>query len=706
MKRFLFLSVLLLGAPVARAQWVPTSDFTVASATAFAGDDYALYGVSGGRLYEIDPASNSWSLIPSSPIDIYTVAKVGYSIIVTTANYNDMYLSVNSGGTWTQCKIGSTNLLANWVVASGGTVYAGTVVEGVYVSTDSGSTWSASNSGLSDLDINCLFATGKTVLAGTTNGVFISSNSGTSWIGTAALPDRFISRVATDGTVIYAGNDEGVNGGLFYSLDNGGSWQRADAGLPNKNIHALATTSRGVFAGTDSGLYFSRDRGANWSEIKSGMEGAWIFAINQLGLFGDYIFVGTSGGAFVSTDNGNSWASSSIGASVGVSSVGDIIVNGKMLIAASGFGYSDPTSGVFQSSNGGQTWIGTSTGLPNNRAITSVAAEDSFLFAGSDSGVFVSTNQGLSWSPSDSGFYNFLPVTALATIGSNVFAVTGNFHVDYSVLRSTNNGVWWRDNGPPVVNDIIDFIASVGTKVYVGAEEPPTAPLYMSTDSGASWKSIGLPTAGYRACTAMGSKLFFAAFEVTGLAILSTSDDGVSWTTADTGLSMYQTAAIVSYGSALILGNGEGIFVSKDEGVHWAKANEGLFDSTVQTLAIQGSILFAGTLGGGIFKRSIPEMLGSLDVALPAKSETSIQSYPNPFTHSTTLEFTSPESGYATVTIVNQLGVEIARLFSGELGTGEHSFQWNVPDGIPAGMYECSVRMNGTLKEVPVVVQK
>jgi hypothetical protein len=49
--------------------------------------------------------------------------------------------------------------------------------------------------------------------------------------------------------------------------------------------------------------------------------------------------------------------------------------------------------------------------------------------------------------------------------------------------------------------------------------------------------------------------------------------------------------------------------------------------------------------------------------------------------------------------------MEIAHLFSGELGAGNHSFIWN-PAGAPDGMYECVVRMNGRAETLPIVLMR
>ena len=59
--------------------------------------------------------------------------------------------------------------------------------------------------------------------------------------------------------------------------------------------------------------------------------------------------------------------------------------------------------------------------------------------------------------------------------------------------------------------------------------------------------------------------------------------------------------------------------------------------------------------------------------------------------------------GYAEISIMNLLGMEVARIFSGELDVEGYSFTWN-PHGVPDGMYECVVRMNGRVEKLPMVL--
>jgi serine protease AprX len=93
--------------------------------------------------------------------------------------------------------------------------------------------------------------------------------------------------------------------------------------------------------------------------------------------------------------------------------------------------------------------------------------------------------------------------------------------------------------------------------------------------------------------------------------------------------------------------------------------------------------------------------LGVESATTPANS-ISLTSYPNPFSQSSTITFSCAESGVGEVTIVNLLGAEVERIFSGGLSAGQHSFEWDA-SGVPAGMYECVVRAGGEVQRIPIL---
>ncbi|MBN1291127.1 MAG: T9SS type A sorting domain-containing protein [Candidatus Latescibacteria bacterium] len=68
-----------------------------------------------------------------------------------------------------------------------------------------------------------------------------------------------------------------------------------------------------------------------------------------------------------------------------------------------------------------------------------------------------------------------------------------------------------------------------------------------------------------------------------------------------------------------------------------------------------------------------------------------IKTYPNPFNPSTTIEFTLPESGFATVTIYSLAGQNIRELAADFMPAGRHTLSWDGKDAnginVSSGIY-------------------
>ncbi len=153
----------------------------------------------------------------------------------------------------------------------------------------------------------------------------------------------------------------------------------------------------------------------------------------------------------------------------------------------------------------------------------------------------------------------------------------------------------------------------------------------------------------------------------------------------------------------LFVGGDSGVFFSTNNGDTWIDA--GLPNYNIQSIAVMGNYLFAGTYQYGIWRRSISEMIGAATVVPSQPSAQSIASYPNPCTSSSTITFSCAGSGVGEVTIYNLLGAEVARVYEGELSAGEHSFTWDASSAAP-GMYECVVRVNGNIQRTALDLLK
>jgi len=384
-----------------------------------------------------------------------------------------------------------------------------------------------------------------------------------------------------------------------------------------------------------------------------------------------------------------------------VAVLGNKIFAGNMSMAIEGDppNGTPPDSGLWISADTGRSWrpIGFS-GIN----VISLCSKDSLLLAGTlANGIFLSFDTGQSWTLLDSTA-TFSEVSALA-INGNAFFAGGT--LPPFIWRSTDKGRHWIEcNNVPFQYGAIavtDSFVFVGTNVTFGS---------FSSDDGISWGWCDYDKAV--AFAGSGNNLFAASALWHG--IWQYQGDGWRWVQRR-GLGINDTCpltSMVAYGNELFAGTHYidaysfgYVYRSTDSGDSWQNASEGIdWHAGITSLAILGDYLIAGDENEGMLRRPLSEMIGPSAVAKQPMGQQNIRSYPNPLSQSTTISFTPETSGYADVSIVNLLGVEVAHLFSGEVGAGEHSFLWN-PATLPDGMYECLVRMNGRVETLPLILQ-
>jgi hypothetical protein len=89
----------------------------------------------------------------------------------------------------------------------------------------------------------------------------------------------------------------------------------------------------------------------------------------------------------------------------------------------------------------------------------------------------------------------------------------------------------------------------------------------------------------------------------------------------------------------------------------------------------------------------------------PVASNFSLSAYPNPFNPSTSIEIelASPQS--VTLSIVNILGQEVARLHDGRLNAGKQSFIWN-GNAQSSGIYFAVARSDALVRTTKLLLLK
>jgi photosystem II stability/assembly factor-like uncharacterized protein len=143
----------------------------------------------------------------------------------------------------------------NALVMNDTNIFAGTYGGGVFLSTNSGKTWSAVNSGLTNYFIYSLLFKGNDLFASTDEGIFLSSNNGANWKEiNSGLTNHYVLALAVSGKNLFAGTD----GGVFVSTNNGTNWMAVNDGLTFCSVRALAVSGSYVFAGTFYGGVYRR----------------------------------------------------------------------------------------------------------------------------------------------------------------------------------------------------------------------------------------------------------------------------------------------------------------------------------------------------------------------------------------------------------------------------------------------------------------
>src|SRR5438874_2056039 len=109
-------------------------------------------------------------------------------------------------------------------------------------------------------------------------------------------------------STLYAGINESEDGTtVFKSVDHGGSWRAASAGMESVNVWTLGIDPQSpatVYAGTSRGVFGTRDGGASWRATGPATE-AQALAINPQSPA--IVYAGTAAGVLETADGGRGW---------------------------------------------------------------------------------------------------------------------------------------------------------------------------------------------------------------------------------------------------------------------------------------------------------------------------------------------------------------------------------------------------------------
>lgn len=348
--------------------------------------------------------------------------------------------------------------------------------------------WSAQAGEIRDL----LALNGTVAYAATFGGgLFKSGDGGSSWTRVAALPARYVRRLAGNASVLYAATTVG----LFKSGDGGATWSQRLFD-PVAVVALNPFDANQVLAGVDgAGLYRSTDGAATFSNTVAGLDSLDFADLTFDPSANGIAYVATRnnpnnptlniGGVFKSFDGGASWANWNSG--LPSKFVTSLAVDGAGAILAGVMDPRDGSGGVYRQASGG-SWSLTQN-LFGVFALRRSANNPTVFWAGTRAlGVWRSTNGGVSWEQAvdpalDPGVMS--GIYALTTVPgqpSRVFAAVkgyGLFRSDTAQATSSLQISPWSFSGAGLKADRVQgFTGTANSGVF-----------FMGLKSGGAWRS-------------------------------------------------------------------------------------------------------------------------------------------------------------------------------------------------------------------------
>jgi hypothetical protein len=412
--------------------------------------------------------------------------------------------------------------------------------------------------------------------SGPSTGVFISTNGGTTWSHISAIPSATGGQghaIAFDpSSSVVGGVTQGIyvssyGNGVYRSTNGGTTWTLTSSG-PTTHQHMLCTSAGVLWLTTNGGTQALWRFTGSWANVNAGGQGS---RCTSIAVNGSNIYIGIdSGDVIVSTNGGSTWTDPNFN-NTRVATDIPWLANTKEVYMSNGDMAWDTTTsrlyfaegiGVWQSASPGatMTWTSQSLGIEQLVAtsVRSIPGAAGPLLTCGDRPVFYLTN--MANYPSDHGpnhTYAIVYGSMADYAPSSPNIVVGIFNgegatTDQSGI-STNYGATWSLYGtyPPLASNgkLGGSICTKDGTTIVWFPSQNGQP-YVSVNGGGSWSPITMSGVSPTGETGWGYNMFlfrrilcvdaagtFYAYNYGGAskAGVYSSTDGVNWTRVHTG---------------------------------------------------------------------------------------------------------------------------------------------------------------------------
>ena len=613
----------------------------------------SVYAIAAGGFYRSLDGGKSWQLIKSDfenpPEDLAIDPSDPNRVYIVAPNYPSLYMSTDGGATLSAVTTLPTAVTNAWQVAvsqSGTTLYV-TSGKRIFYSTDRANTWTERTAvstyssaqvwklAIDPTDSNTLYA--HATMSATAEGTFVTHDGAMTWqlLAGGGVSQDFAINAANSNQIWSARFD-----GVWLSNDKGVTWTKVLAN--GASAIAIDPSKPAIlYAGTPLGSVFrTADAGATWVDVTGNNTAGQVTTVTVDPAQSAHLLVGGLNGLVGTTTSGTQWSAQTSGLDssyiLGLSAdpaADRIYINvssGGVFYSAAGAAATTPANNL---GSGGLLHLSQQRTL----SVTAILAQPGRLSASLVNGLARSADGGSTWS--------LAQVTPLGT-SNQVYSLAswpGNPQTilaatSTTLYRTTDGGDLWAQavTGLPA-NAIVSSLvaaASDSTTAYASIYTTPTPGpgavtylgVYKTTDGGLSWApaNTGIASKGIDslAVDPSNANLVYAATE-SGL--LKSLDGGFTWspmTWDASATSGYPDRIAIDPKHPGILYAARGFVArSADGGITWQtmRASSALptwFPSVMLTDPNRTENILVSTIGSGVQQFTVAPDL-SITVAAP-----------------------------------------------------------------------------------------
>ncbi|MEK7670854.1 MAG: T9SS type A sorting domain-containing protein, partial [Bacteroidota bacterium] len=263
----------------------------------------------------------------------------------------------------------------------------------------------------------------------------------------------------------------------------------------------------------------------------------------------------------------------------------------------------------------------------------------------------------------------------------------------------------------------VDVAKSNGNVVYAGADDGKVS---VTTNGGTSWTDItgSLPTRWVTRVTVDPDSANVCYVTLSGYLeyqyqahIYKTTNYGQTWTAIGGNLPNIPLNDVIVDAAArprLYVASDAGVLYSTNNGTTWNVLGTGFPTAPVHDLTLHSPTrkLVVFTHGRSAWAVDVTTVTSVAEAkhSLPTSIQL-YQNYPNPFNPSTKIQFAIQGSGYATLTVFDVLGKEIASLVNEKMGNGVYERTFDAAN-IPSGVYFYRLQVNNLTQTKKMILMR